>query len=151
MKFDKNLNQDFKEFLALLLEEKVEFLVVGGYAVAFHGYPRFTGDLDILIGTNSENAVKILSALKKFGFGKLSISQADLQTERNVIQLGFPPVRIDLITSLDGVKNEELFIGSIKSDFYGLKIPMISKAHLIQNKRATGRPRDLLDIENLQS
>ncbi|MDQ3002467.1 MAG: nucleotidyltransferase [Fibrobacterota bacterium] len=150
LKSVKKLNRDFKEFLALLLEEKVEFLLVGGYAVAFHGYPRFTGDMDILVGNDPGNAAKILLVLQKFGFGKPSISQSDLQTKGNVIQLGFPPVRIDLITSLDGVTNEEVFSDRIRAEFYGLSVPMISKPHLLQNKRATGRPRDLLDLENLQ-
>ena len=150
MKAVKNLNPDFKEFLTLLLDEKVEFALVGGYAVAYHGYPRFTGDMDILISRSPPNASKVLNVLGRFGFGSLQITNSDLESEGNVIQLGFPPVRIDLITSIDGLENAEIFAGRIEGDFYGLKVPIISKEHLIRNKRATGRARDLLDLENLQ-
>ena len=150
MKAGKSLNPDFKEFLTLLLDEKVEFALVGGYAVAYHGYPRFTGDMDLLIQRSPGNASKVLKVLDRFGFGSLSISETDLQMEGNVVQLGFPPVRIDLITSIDGVGNSEIFSGLVLDDFYGLKIPIISKAHLIKNKKATGRIQDLLDIENLE-
>lgn len=149
MKADKNLNQDFKEFLGLLLEEKAEFAVVGGYAVVYHGYPRFTGDLDILLNTSPGNAAKVLRVLDRFGLGSLGVSEADLQSEGNVVQLGFPPVRIDLITSIDGITNEEVFSGLIRDDFYGMKVPIISKDHLKRNKQATGRTQDLLDLENL--
>jgi hypothetical protein len=150
LKADKSLNPDFKEFLTLLLEEKVEFALVGGYAVAYHGYPRFTGDMDILVSRSPVNASKILKVLGRFGFGSLHITNADFESEGNVVQLGFPPVRIDLITSIDGLDNSEIFAGQIEGDFYGLKIPIISKEHLIRNKRATGRARDLLDLENLE-
>lgn len=149
MKPDKSLNPDFKEFLTLLLDENVEFVLIGGYAVAYHGYPRFTGDMDILLSRSTENATKVLKVLGRFGFGSLQITNSDLETEGNVIQLGFPPVRIDLITSIDGVENSELFHGRIEGDFYGLKVPIIAKEHLIRNKRATGRVQDLLDLENL--
>ena len=117
MKADKSLNPDFKEFLTLLLEEKTEFALIGGYAVAYHGYPRFTGDMDILIARSSENAARILKVLGRFGFGSLQISQVDLQSEGNIIQLGFPPVRIDLITSVDGLDNSEIFSGLIEGEF----------------------------------
>ena len=149
MKSGSSLNQDFKEFLGLLLEESVEFALVGGFAVAYHGYPRFTGDMDILIDRDQANAEKVLKALARFGFGSLRIAVSDLTTEANVIQLGFPPVRIDLITSIDGVENEEVFANRLFDDFYGLKIPIISLDHLKRNKRATGRTQDLLDLENL--
>jgi hypothetical protein len=130
LKADKSLNPDFKEFLTLLLDEKTEFALIGGYAVAYHGYPRFTGDMDILIARNSVNAAKILKVLGRFGFGSLQITQVDLETE--------------------GLDNPEIFAGLIVGEFYGLKVPIISKEHLIRNKRASGRPRDLLDLENLE-
>lgn len=149
MKADKSLNPDFKEFLSLLLEEKAEFALVGGFAVTFHGYPRFTGDMDILVARNPENPPKVLKVLERFGLGSLQISEKDLRTEANVVQLGYPPVRIDLITSIDGVSNEEVFSGVLLGDFYGMKIPIISKEHLVRNKKATGRTQDLLDLENL--
>jgi hypothetical protein len=149
LKADKSLNPDFKEFLTLLLEEKTEFALIGGYAVAYHGYPRFTGDMDILIARSSANSAKILKVLGRLGFGSLQITQTDLESEGNIVQLGSPPVRIDLITSVDGLDNSEIFAGLIEGDFYGLKVPIISKEHLIRNKRASGRARDLLDLENL--
>jgi hypothetical protein len=150
LKSGKNLNQDFKEFLTLLQEEKAEFVLVGGYAVAYHGYPRYTGDMDLLLARDSINVGKILKVIQRFGFGKLSISAEDLKTPDNVVQLGFPPVRIDLLTSLSGVDNEAVFARRIIDDFYGLKIPIISKEDLVRNKKATGRTQDLLDLENLQ-
>lgn len=144
-----SLNQDFKEFLSLLLEESVEFALVGGFAVAYHGYPRFTGDMDILVARDAANAEKVLQVLRRFGFGSLRVTSADIMTEANVIQLGFPPVRIDLITSIDGVANSEVFADRILDDFYGLRIPIIALDHLKRNKKATGRAQDLLDLENL--
>lgn len=149
MKSGSSLNRDFKEFLGLLLEEAVEFALVGGFAVAYHGFPRYTGDMDILVARDAENASKVLAVLQRFGFGSLEVSAADFLAEGNVIQLGFPPVRIDLITSLDGVENSEVFSGLITDDFFGLRIPIISLEHLKRNKRATGRTQDLLDLQNL--
>lgn len=105
LKSGSSRNQTFKEFLALLIDEKVEFALVGGYAVAYHGYPRYTGDIDILIRPSPDNSAKVITVLKRFGFGSLSITEADLQAEAGVLQLGYPPQRIDLITSLDGVTN----------------------------------------------
>lgn len=149
MKSGNSLNQNFKEFLALLIEEKVEFALVGGYAVAYHGYPRFTGDMDILIRPSPVNSARVIIVLKRFGFGSLTITESDLQAEASVLQLGYPPLRIDIITSLDGVSNEEVFSSVVVDDFYGMKIPIISKPLLLKNKKATGRTQDLLDLENL--
>jgi hypothetical protein len=124
LKSGSNPSPDFKEFLSLLLDAKVEFALVGGYAVAYHGYPRYTGDMDILVARDAMNAEK-------------------------VIQLGYPPVRIDLITSIDGVENEEVLAGIVAGDFFGMRIPIISLEHLKRNKRATGRAQDLSDLNNL--
>lgn len=150
LKAANNLSPIFKEFLSLLIEEKAEFALVGGWAVAFHGYPRFTGDMDILVNPTPENSAKVIKVLHRFGFGSLSIGAEDLQAEANVIQLGDPPLRIDIITSLDGIANDEVFSGATTRDFYGLQIPIISKEHLVKNKKATGRTQDLLDLENLE-
>src|SRR4030042_3529792 len=97
------IQKDFKELLELLNSHKVEYLVVGGYALAFHGAPRFTGDIDLFVKADARNAKRILSALDKFGFGSLNLSEADFTSPDNVIQLGVPPVRVDLITSLTGI------------------------------------------------
>jgi hypothetical protein len=150
LKAVNNLSPIFKEFLSLLIEEKAEFALVGGWAVAYHGYPRFTGDIDILVNPTSDNAARVIRVLHRFGFAGLQISEADLLVDANVIQLGYPPLCIDLITSLDGVGNAEVFSAAGTDDFYGLRVPIISKEHLIRNKKATGRTQDLLDIENLQ-
>jgi hypothetical protein len=149
LKAVKNLNPIFKEFLGLLIEEKAEFVLVGGWAVAFHGFPRFTGDIDILVNPTPDNATKVIKVLHRFGFASLQITAMDLQSEARVIQLGYPPLRIDLITSLDGIANAEVFMGAETKEFYGLQVPIISKDHLIQNKQATGRTQDLLDLEYL--
>lgn len=140
---------DFKELLGLLNANNVDYMVVGGYAMAFHGSPRFTGDLDILVRPDRENAVKILKVLSEFGFGELEISEDDFTREENVIQLGFPPVRVDFITKLTGVDWEEAEGGRIKADYGGEKIYLIGKEQLIANKRALGRKRDLSDLEAL--
>ena len=98
------LNQDFKEFAASLSSNKVEYLIVSGYALAAYGHPRYTGDLDFWIGTDAANAQRVLDALEAFGFGALGIGSNDLTTPGRVIQLGYPPRRIDLLTSIDGVE-----------------------------------------------
>ncbi len=104
------MNQDFKEFIELLNTNKVQYLVIGGYAVAYHGYPRYTKVLDLWINPSISNAEKVLTALKEFGFGLLEITIDDLVTPEQTIQLGYPPIRIDLITSIDGVSFEECYL-----------------------------------------
>jgi len=144
------LSQDFKEFIKLLNENKVEYLVVGGYAVGVHGHPRYTGDLDIWINPTPDNAKKIIRVLNDFGFSSFNIDSADLVKEGNVIQLGYPPIRIDLINQLDGV----VFESCIKNKFMvivdDLEINFIGLEDLKKNKKATGRHRDIDDLENLQ-
>ncbi len=98
---------DFRELLALLNKYKVEYLIVGGYALAFHGAPRFTGDIDIFVRPEPQNAARILNALHEFGFGSLGLTEEDFSTPHNVVQLGTPPVRVDLVTSLTGVSWED--------------------------------------------
>lgn len=149
MKSGSSPSPDFKEFLGLLLDVKVEFALVGGYAVGFHGHPRYTGDMDILVARDAANAQKVIQVLGRFGLGSLQISSVDLMHKENVIQLGYPPVRIDLITSIDGIENEEVFAGRVYGEFFGLRIPIISLDHLKRNKRATGRAQDLSDLNHL--
>lgn len=141
---------DFEEFLKLLTEEKVKYLIVGGYAVAYHGQPRFTGDIDIFLEISSVNAAAILQALKKFGFGKLNLTEQDFLIPDRIIQLGYPPLRIDLVTSIDGIDFDEAWSRKI-IDLYGqTKTYYISKDDLIRNKKASGRTRDKLDLELLE-
>jgi hypothetical protein len=142
--------KDFKEFVTLLNEKEVEYLVVGGYAVAFYGYPRYTGDLDVWFNTHKENVVKILQVLDGFGFSSLSIKTEDLLKPGNVIQLGYPPVRIDLINDLDGVLFDPCYKNRIISDSDEISVSYISLGDLIINKKACGRYRDLDDLQNLQ-
>lgn len=143
------IQQDFRELLQLFNEQKVKYLVVGGYALAFHGAPRFTGDIDLWVRTSIKNADKIINALNDFGFGSLGINKEDLTQNDQVLQLGYPPVRIDIMTSIDGVDFDEAFNNSLITNYGDIEIKIISKDDFIKNKRATGRHKDLADIEAL--
>jgi predicted nucleotidyltransferase len=143
------LERDFKELLELLNSHKVEYLLVGAYALAFHGAPRFTGDLDIFVRSSHENAERIMAALSAFGFGSEGLSPEDFEKPNQIIQLGVPPVRVDLITSISGVTWEQAMGGSIASDMDGTTVRFIGKNELVMNKRAAGRKKDLADIEAL--
>lgn len=144
------LNQDFKEFAALLASNRVEYLIVGGYALAAHGHPRYTGDLDFWVAADPANAQQVLEALKAFGFGELGISQNDLIEPGQVIQLGFPPRRIDLLTSIDGVDFAPCFARRMTVMVDGLTLNFIALEDLKTNKRAAGRPQDLADLFALE-
>jgi len=125
-------------------------MIVGGYAVGIHGHPRYTGDLDIWLLPGSENAIKILKTIKDFGFGSLDITENDLNKEGNIIQLGYPPLRIDLLTSIDGVHFDECYPNRKTLEIDELLVDFIGYTDLIKNKKASGRHQDLGDIENLQ-
>lgn len=144
------LSPDFREFVGLLNKHEVKYMIVGGYAVGIHGHPRYTGDLDIWLLPENENAVKILKAIKDFGFGSLDIKEADLVKEDSVIQLGYPPLRIDLLTSIDGVQFDDCYPNRKIIEIDKLPVNFIGYADLIKNKRASGRHQDLGDIENLE-
>jgi hypothetical protein len=143
------LDKDFNEFVELFVANGVRFLVVGGYALAAHGYPRATDDFDAWVWANSENAEKIVECLAEFGFGKLNLSADDFTTPDRVVQLGYPPYRIDIITSITGVEFENAWANRWVIDVDGLQVPFIGRDDLLKNKRATGRPKDLLDVEYL--
>ena len=140
---------DFKELLALFNAHKVEYVVVGGFALAVHGAPRFTGDLDLLVHPTPENAHRVVAALGAFGFGSIGLTVADFEKPDQVVQLGVPPVRVDLITSISGVTWEAVETGAVAGDFGGQPVRYIGRDALVANKRATGRPRDLADLEAL--
>lgn len=142
-------SQDFKEFIELLINHKVEYLVVGGYAVGIHGYPRYTGDLDIWLNSTEENAESIVKAVDEFGFSSSGLTKADFTTSGNVIQLGYPPLRIDLLTEIDGVSFKECFKNRKEVSVDGLLVNFIGYNDLLKNKKKSGRNRDLDDIENL--
>lgn len=144
------LTSDFKEFVALFNSNQVDYLVVGGYALAAYGHPRYTGDLDFWIGTDPENAEKVVAALVQFGFGSLGISKEDLTLPNQVLQLGYAPARIDLLTSIDGVVFAECHARKVVVQMDGLDISFIAQDDFKRNKRATGRLKDLADIEALE-
>jgi len=125
-------------------------MIVGGYAVGIHGHPRYTGDLDIWLLPDQENAIKILNAIKDFAFGSLDIKTSDLTKEDSIIQLGYPPLRIDLLTSIDGVQFDDCYPNKKEIEMEGLPVQFIGYADLIKNKKASGRHQDLGDIENLE-
>ena len=145
-----NLQKDIREFVELLLSRKVEFLLVGGYALAFHGAARFTEDIDFLVLVSPENAGKLADLIKDFGFGELGLSKEDFLDPDQVIQLGRAPHRIDLLTGISGVGWDEAWASRIEADFDGFLIPVIGKAALEANKHATGRPQDLADLARLR-
>lgn len=145
------LNQDFKEFLELLRRHSVRYLIVGGYSVAIHGHPRYTKDLDVWIFAESGNATRLLAALDDFGFASLELKEEDFTVPGYVIQLGQPPIRIDLLTSLTGVEFEQCWNNKLTLDLDGMDLPFISLEDLKTNKQALGRHQDLADLENLSS
>ena len=140
---------DFKELLELLNSHKVEYIVVGAYALALHGNPRFTGDLDVYVKPDAQNASYILAALKEFGFGSLKLEEKDFTEPHQVVQLGMPPVRIDLLTSLTGLTWDDAVKGELKGNLGGVPVLFLGKQEYIKNKKALGRPKDLADAEVL--
>lgn len=144
------LDKDFKEFLALLSQQEVEYLVVGGYAVAFHGHPRYTGDIDIWINPTKTNAEKLIRAIEEFGFEVEPLKQVDFEKETVAFHLGSPPIRIDIMNRISGIKFLDCYSRRIEMAMEGIKIYYISLPDLIANKRASGRHKDLGDIEQLQ-
>ncbi len=144
-----HLPPDFKEFFQLLNSHKVLYLVIGGYAVAYHGYPRATGDIDIWIATNTDNAKKTVQAIKEFGFADPAISEEIFLKEEQVIRMGVPPLRIELLTTISGVDFKSCYANRIDETIDEVKISFIDLEHLKQNKKASGRHIDLNDLERL--
>jgi predicted nucleotidyltransferase len=143
------LPQDFKEFLALLNSESVEYLVVGGYAVSYHGYPRPTGDLDIWIAVDISNAQRIRTVLQRFGFAQDRRAPEEFLVPNQVFRMGVPPVRIEVLTGVTGVEFAECYSRRIEADLDGVRIKLIGREDLLANKRAAGRHKDLNDLEHL--
>lgn len=144
------LNPDFKAFIRSLNVNDVRYLVIGGYAVAFHGYPRYTRDLDIWIERSTDNSGRMVKALDQFGFGSLGLKEADFLAPDQIIQLGYPPSRIDLITTPPGVDFGKCHAARVEVEVDGVLVSFIDLENLKKNKRATGRHQDLADLENLQ-
>jgi hypothetical protein len=144
------LNPDFREFVQSLNASQAHYLVVGGYAVAFHGHPRYTKDMDVWIESSSENAAKVVAALDKFGFGSLGLHATDFLMPNQIIQLGYPPNRIDLLTTLSGVDFMSCYVARVVVDVEGVSVTFIDLDNLRKNKKASGRLQDLADLENLE-
>ena len=142
-----NLPPDFREFLKLLNAHQVEYLLIGGYAVAYHGYPRATADMDIWIAVDSQNAERIVAALKEFGFDLPELSPALFLREGQMIRMGVPPVRIDIATTISGVSFAECYAARVVDVLDEVDVNLISLRHLKANKKAAGRHRDLDDLE----
>jgi hypothetical protein len=144
-----NLNQDFQEFVELFVAHKVEFLVVGGYALAAHGHPRYTKDLDVWVWLGPENAQRIIAAVEEFGFGNLGLSAADFEEPDVMVQLGHEPQRIDILTYASGLQFEDAHKNRVYITIGNVQVPFISLEDLRINKLASGRPRDIADIADL--
>jgi predicted nucleotidyltransferase len=143
------LPPDFKEFLNLLKLKNIRYLLIGGYAVAYHGYPRTTNDMDIWIAIEPETAEKMVEALKEFGFDIPELSKELFLKENNIIRMGIAPIRIEILTTISGVKFEDCFHQRIVDDIDGIEVDIIGLEQLKINKKASGRHKDLDDFENL--
>jgi hypothetical protein len=143
------VQQDFRDLLALFSAHKVDYLIVGAHALAYHGVPRYTGDMDILVRPDPENAYRILKALEDFGFGSVGLTAEDFTVPEKVIQLGVAPVRIDIVTSITGVSWEEAAAGRVQGNYGDIVAYFIGKKEFIRNKQALGRKKDQADLEAL--
>ncbi|MDQ3374779.1 MAG: hypothetical protein M3521_12945 [Acidobacteriota bacterium] len=146
---DIELPEDFKDFLKLLNKRAVRYLLVGGYAVGFHGYPRATNDIDFWIELNRENAEKIVEVIREFGFNPPELSPELFLKDKQVIRMGFAPLRIEVLTEISGVNFAECFAERTVAEFDGIKVNILGLKHLKINKKASGRLKDLADLENL--
>ncbi len=143
------LPPDFKEFLKLLKEHEVQYLLVGGYAVGYHGYARATDDMDIWVAMHPDNAQKLVSALKGFGLTDPTLTPELFLQQPKIIRMGFPPMRLEITTSISGVDFEECYQARIVDTLDGVEVNLIDLEHLKTNKKASGRAKDIADLENL--
>jgi hypothetical protein len=144
------LNRHFREFIELLEKRHVRYLVVGGYAVGLHGFPRYTGDLDVFVAVSPENAEKILAVFTEFGFGDLGLVAADFLGSDTVVEIGREPMKIQVLTGIDGVTFEQCYAGKVEFEAAGLRIPFIGLEELLKNKAASPRGKDRIDLIELQ-
>jgi hypothetical protein len=144
------LNEDYRDMLQAFADEKVKFLLVGAYALAAHGYPRATMDIDLWVLPSPENADAVVRALRRFGAALENLTPRDLQIEGTIFQIGLAPRRIDIITAASGLRFEEVFARSLAVNIEGIEVHIPSIPDLILNKRATGRTRDIADAEALE-
>ena len=145
------LQKDLREFVALLNSLTIDYVVVGGHAVAFHGHPRLTGDIDFLVRPTRENAERVLAAVTAFGFAQARLSIEDFTRPDTVVQMGRPPNRIDLLTSVSGISFEEAWDSRVAGELDGLPVPFLGLQSLLKNKQAAGRDNDLTDVKRLKA
>lgn len=145
------LQADLREFIALLNSHSVEYLIVGGHAVAFHGHPRFTGDIDFFIRPSLDNAQRLLRVLDDFGFGTIGITEHDLVEPGRVVSLGHPPNRIDILTSISGVDFAPAWKARVQTQLDDQPVALLGWADLLENKSASGRAKDKADLEKLRA
>ena len=145
-----NTQPHFEELLRLFEKNEVAYLVVGGYAVAFYGYPRFTKDIDLYFRISDENIDRIISSLCEFGFDRESLPRVLFAEKGNILKFGLEPVRIDLLNEIDGVEFDSVFPRKVRGQYGTVEVPFIAKDDLIRNKQASGRLQDLADVEKLQ-
>ncbi len=145
------LSNDWREFLESLNSRGIDYVVVGAHSLAFHGRPRYTGDLDILVRATRENAAKLVDLLNQFGFADAGFKESDFTEPDQLIQLGRAPNRIDLLTSITGVTTDQALASKVSADLDGIPVFILAKDALIRNKRALGRPQDIADLEALES
>jgi len=144
------LPPDFKEFLKLLKEYDVRYLLIGAYAVNYHGYIRATGDMDVWIAIHPDNAQKIIAALHAFGIEDPNLNPDVFLQEKKILRMGFPPVRLEITTSISGVEFDECYQSRIVDELDGIEVDLIDLENLKKNKKASGRPKDLVDLKKLQ-
>ncbi len=144
------LNEDYRDMLQAFADERVSFLLVGAYAMAAHGFPRATVDIDLWVNPSPENADAVLRALKRFGAPVRNLKKEDLQKDDTIVQIGVAPRRIDIITSASGLQFQEAFERSLTVDVDGIDVHIPSRGDLIRNKRASGRNKDIADAEALE-
>jgi hypothetical protein len=146
---DLALPNDFKEFLRLLNSYQVEYLLIGGYAVGYHGYPRATNDMDVWVAVHPNNAERLVNVMQAFGFSVPELTAELFLQEQKIIRMGNPPMRIEILTSISGVAFTECYAGRIVDEMDGIRVNIIALKHLKQNKQASGRYKDLSDLEHL--
>lgn len=142
-------NKNFREFLKLLIDHDVKFVVVGGYAVGIHGFPRYTGDIDVFVAVDAQNASRLERVFEESGFGQLGISEADFRQADSVIEIGREPNKIQVLTGIDGVEFSAVYTIRLEIELDGLRVPFIGFDDLLVNKRASGRNKDLIDADEL--
>lgn len=147
---DMQLPDDFREFLKLLNDHKVEYLLIGGYAVSYYGYPRATADMDVWARVSDKNATALVNALTEYGFNVPNLSRELFLNQRNVIRMGYSPLRLEILLTISACEFDECYSRKQNAMIDGLLVPIIEKNDLLINKAASGRPKDLIDIDELK-